>query len=151
MGLYRSVTLYRRAAILQSFERLASYTATQIRYTAAPMGDIFVSASSQSDLTPLQGFLGRFETGKDWRETFRQGIAQDFVGQGLEQADTAIISGWGEGLGSTDIPGQLEHCHRCGEQLREQAAAARQQALTKGKLYTSLGVAGGLTVALLWI
>lgn len=143
--------LSRRAAILRSFERLAAYTATGIRYTASPMADLFAAAGREPEFTAIKPFLARFSIQRDWRESYREGIRHEFTGQGLEAADIALLNAWGEGLGSTDVTGQLEHCERFESRLGEQAKEARQQALTKGKLYTSLGVAGGLVITLLWL
>lgn len=143
--------LGRRAAILQSYERLCTYIAGEIRYTAAPIADILSAAAAETGLEPLKPFLSRFSPQEDWRVSFQEGIQQDLTGQGLEATDLSLIRGFGEGLGATDVAGQLAHCRQFEERLREQAAAARQQMLVKGKLYTSLGVAGGLVVTLLWL
>lgn len=151
VGWYSSMKLSRRAAILQSFERLAAYTATGIRYTASPMAELFAAAGREAEFTSIKPFLDRFSLRQDWRESFREGLRHDFTGQGLEETDIALMSAWGEGLGSTDVAGQLAHCERFESRLGEQAKGARQQALVKGKLYTSLGVAGGLVITLLWI
>lgn len=143
--------LSRRAAILQSFERLSAYMATGIRYTASPVAELFTVAGQESEFTLIRSFLNRFSIERDWREAYREGLRHDFAGQGLEEADIALLNAWGEGLGSTDVTGQLEHCQRFESRFGEQAKEARQQALTKGKLYTSLGVAGGLVITLLWL
>lgn len=137
--------------ILQSFERLAAYTATHIRYTAAPVAEILTNAAREAEFEPIRPFLHRFSPQEDWRAGFRDGVERELVGQGLTAADRALIIGWGEGLGSTDVTGQLEHCRQFGERLAAQAAGARQQAAVKGRLYTSLGVAGGLVATLLWL
>lgn len=73
------------------------------------------------------------------------------AGQGLNDADRRLLTGFGEGLGTTDVAGQVEHCRRFEQQMAQQAADARQQAAQKGRLYTLLGAAGGLVVLLLWI
>lgn len=137
--------------ILRSFEQLAAYAAAQIRYTAAPVADILAAAAHDRQFAVLRGFLTRFGENKAWRESFASGLQQELAGQGLRPEDTALITAWGEGLGSTDMEGQTEHCRQFGERLKEQAEAARQQALIKGKLYTSLGLAGGLTMVLIWL
>ena len=136
--------------MLQSFERLCSYIAGEIRYTADPIADIFTRAAGETAFAPLQPFLNTFSAHKDWRALFQDGLQQHF-GQLLQQEDITLICSFGEGLGSTDATGQLAHCQQYETRLHERAVAARQQVQMKGKLYTSLGVAGGLVITLLWL
>lgn len=58
---------------------------------------------------------------------------------------------FGEELGATDVEGQLASCRLYAERLGERLAAARRAAAEKGRLYVTLGAAGGLAaVLLLW-
>lgn len=150
IGWCQSQKLRRRADVLQSFERLAAALSADIRYTAAPVGELFAAAADQVELAPIRVFLHRFSASADPRVSFAGGLST-LAGQGLNDADRRLLTGFGEGLGTTDVAGQVEHCRRFEQQMAQRAADARQQAAQKGRLYTSLGAAGGLVVLLLWI
>ena len=95
--------------------------AAQIRYTAAPVGELLDRAAGAAEFTRLT-FL----------------------------ADCRQRLGRGE-LGATDVEGQLASCRLYAERLGERLAAARRAAAEKGRLYVTLGAAGGLAaVLLLW-
>lgn len=135
---------------MQSFERLAATLAADIRYTAAPVGELLAAVADQAELAPIRAFLQRFASAVDPRVSFVNGLST-LAGQGLNNADRRLLTGFGEGLGTTDVAGQVDHCRRFERQIAVQAADARQQASQKGRLYTSLGAAGGLVILLLWL
>lgn len=136
---------------MRSFERLCAYIAEKIRYTAAPVAELLAGAAGESEFEAIRPFLSRFTMQENWRTCFEDSVRSQLSGQGLDAEDLSLIRGWGEGLGFTDVAGQVAHCRQFEERLGQQAAGARQQALSKGKLYTSLGVASGLVVTLLWL
>lgn len=62
-----------------------------------------------------------------------------------------MICDFGEGLGVTDIEGQVHHCIQYERLAAEKLSAAKEEAQTKGRLYITLGVCGGAIIALLMV
>lgn len=70
---------------------------------------------------------------------------------GFSRDDCEIIFDFGRGLGSSDTEGQLKHCETYRHLFKDRLKKARADAQTKGKLYITLGIAGGMGVALLML
>jgi stage III sporulation protein AB len=70
-------------------------------------------------------------------------------GDPLTAKDTDALRALGVRLGSTDVAGQCENIGRTVKELSIRLADARSMELQKGRLYRTLGVAGGLLFAVL--
>lgn len=151
LGVYASAGLSRRVSGLELAHRLIARVASQIRYTAAPAGEILLDAAAREEFRALP-FLQRLrqlldEQGKlpsAWRQAVNEGRSESH----FTEADAELLLGFGDVLGKTDVEGQLENCRLFSELLQEHLTAARQQAATKGRLYITLGAAGGMALAL---
>ena len=81
----------------------------------------------------------------DFHTAWRQGVKEQGEASGLTAADRELLVHFGDGLGRTDVEGQLTNCRLYAERLEE----ARRDAATKSRLYVTLGVTGGIGLALL--
>lgn len=150
LGLYAAMGLNRRAAALEEAGRLLAHLATRIRYTAAPIGELLGEAADGFRRLPFLREAGRqMSGGADFHTAWGQALRQKGPESGLHAADLELLTRFGEGLGQTDVEGQLAHCELFARLLGEQQAEAKTQAAAKGRLYVTLGVAGGLAAALL--
>ena len=52
-------------------------------------------------------------------------------------------------LGKTDVEGQIANCRQYGELIGQRLTEAREASAAKGRLYMTLGFAGGMALALL--
>lgn len=148
-GVYYRNRLYKRAVFLETVENLCAYTTTQIRYTCAPIYDIWKDARVKSEFASLH-FLNALESG-NWKQNVRQYVSIDAASNGVTGEDVQILLEWFDGLGNSDLEGQIEHCIRYSERLSVQRNQARERAGRVGKLYSSLGALGGVAaVLLLW-
>lgn len=154
LGVYAALRLYRRAAWLEQAAGLVRFMAAQIRYTAAPVGELLDRAAGAAEFTRLT-FLA------DCRQRLSPGgrLPHRMAGKpagaggagGANGGDCELMQRFGEELGATDVEGQLASCRLYAERLGERLAAARRAAAEKGRLYVTLGAAGGLAaVLLLW-
>ena len=152
LGLSGASGLNRRAAALDAMEKLIARIASQIRYTAAPVRELILSASRTAEFQMLR-FLDSVDSAMEkegefprlWIEAVtREGGKCDFTA-----GDEELLREFGKGLGVSDTEGQTAHCKLYGELFSRQAEAARRDAANKGKLYIMLGLAGGLGLSLL--
>lgn len=150
LGVYASAGLNRRAAALEQSGRLVSRVASRIRYTAQPVGEIFFEVSGEfAGLRFLPELLRALQEGTDFPSAWRQALEAKGTEYGLNGKDRELLLGYGEGLGKTDVEGQMEHCRLYETLIGEQLEEARREASVKGRLYITLGTASGLGVALL--
>ncbi len=151
MGIASSVSLSRRAASLEVLDRFLVYLETQIRYSASPIGEIIIQAAKVefSRLSFITQAAIRLKNGGSPYEAWIGAARECGDDCSFTAADQAMIIDFGKGLGSTDIEGQLSHCETFRRLLDDRLQTARCESQTKGKLYITLGGAGGLAVALL--
>lgn len=97
----------------------------------------------------LRAAAGRLDGDGDCHAAWQYGIAQYGRAAGLTSADRELLLHFGEELGRTDVEGQVENCQNCAAQLAQRLDTARQEAAAKHRLYLTLGVTGGLALALL--
>ena len=146
-GVYYSNRLHKRAAFLETVEKWCAYTASQIRYTAAPIRDIWQAAAKRPEFASLTFLNGTKEA--DWKERVYRQMSVDACAWYASGEDVELILEWIGGIGNSDLDGQLTHCIRYGERFSEQYHTAKDKAATAGRLYVSLGVLGGVAAVLL--
>ena len=86
----------------------------------------------------------------DWKDVIRKGLLL-YKSNGLTPEDVNVLIEWVQGLGGSDVQGQVEHAARCGERIAQGLEQAREKAGKTGKLYPMLGgLCGAATVLLVW-
>lgn len=126
--------------------------ASRIRYTAAPVDELLVEVAHSSEfhmLSFLQEAAKSVDREGGFHEAWSAGLLKSGKVCGFTQEDLELLRNFGEGLGRTDIEGQLEHCRMYAAQLGERLVQARREAASKSRLYITLGVTGGMALALL--
>lgn len=116
------------------------------------MGQILKAASVSPEfqsLLFLQEAASHLEEDGEFHTAWRHGISRQGKATGLAPADMELLQHFGDSLGRTDVEGQLENCRIYAEQLAQRLEQARMEASSKNRLYTTLGVTGGLALALL--
>ena len=127
LGLMAAGGLRRRVSTLGQLSRFMVRLADQIRYTAAPVEELLTAAESSGEFDGLS-MLGH-------------------VCSRLRKGE--LLRGFGSQLGRTDVEGQIANCRQYGDLLEQRLTEAREAAAAKGRLYMTLGFAGGMALALL--
>lgn len=152
-GLAGSVWLNQRVASFEQIERLISYLETQIRYSGAPIHEI-LQQTLKSDFRKLK-FLkvaaDLMRNGVKPDEAWKTAISMHCEDNGFTSEDRELIFDFGRGLGSSDTEGQIKHCRTYRQLFQDRLQRARLDAQSKGKLYVTLGISGGLGAALLML
>ena len=116
------------------------------------MGESLAAAASSPEfqsLPFLKAAAADLQIDGDFHTAWRQGVKEQGEASGLTAADRELLVHFGDGLGRTDVEGQLTNCRLYAEQLGERLEEARRDAATKSRLYVTLGVTGGIGLALL--
>ena len=152
LGWSAAFGLKRRAAALDAMEKLIVRISSEIRYTAAPVREMLLTASRADEFHSLR-FLGNVESAwkgeGDFPRAWEHAVDEEGSQCGFTAQDEALLREFGKGLGTSDTEGQTTHCQLYGELFARQAEEARREAANKGKLYMMLGLAGGLGLSLL--
>lgn len=152
MGLAAAGGLRRRVSNLEQLGRLMGRMADQIRYTAAPVEELLESAERSGEFTGLP-VLDRacagIREGANIHDAWDRAVRDSGRDAGLTQGDQELLMGFGVGLGTTDVAGQVANCGQYRELLDQRLSEARKESESKGRLYLTLGFSAGMAVALL--
>lgn len=155
LGVSASMHLNRRTKTLGQVEKMIVRMDAQIRYTATPVWELVSKAAACDEFSQLS-FLKEVGVQQeaqrvDFSTAWGRCIERHGKGADLSREDQELLMEFGKGLGTSDIEGQLNHCRLYQDLFVKQRLLAEQEAAAKGKLYVTLGAAGGMGLALLWI
>lgn len=144
-GCLQSRKLRDRRDCLRGFLSFLSEVKTEISYAGVPVEELLERHGRTLD------FLLPYFQARQNGENFLQAWSRVVQNSLLLPQDKALLRGFGEGFGATDLQGQLSHCALYEELTRKELDAAEELYKKKGKLYRMLGVCIGAIVALVLI
>lgn len=89
------------------------------------------------------------EGGGELRERWKAAIDAKGEEWGLSADDRTLLKAFVEGIGKSDVEGEVRFCEDYCEAVSAHLSAAREDMKTKGRLQLTLGICGGLLAALL--
>lgn len=148
VGCLQATALHKRARSLKAAHRLVQWLMQQLRYTAAPIKDLLQEAAGMKEFAPLP-FLAEdtWQFPQAWQPAVQAGAKVC----AFAEEDVALLCRFGEGLGKTDLEGQLTHGAQYALLLEEQQHKAATAAREKGRVVCMLWAAGTAVLALLLI
>lgn len=149
MGYLESKKLSDRVKFYARFKQFLATVETTIRYRATPLASLVAQAAESY---PTLTFLSRCEQelciGRDFPSAWQCGVKACGKSQGLKKEDFDLLFSFGQGLGVTDVEGQVAHCALYIKMAEERYAQAKDEKGKKGKLYFMLGALSGIAAAL---
>lgn len=145
-GYVESHKLTERVRQLEAFLRFLSAAQTEIRFSGLPVERIVQRHGTELEFLRICG-----ETcaqGGFFTSAWQAGVARGTKGRGLLSEDVALLNGFGEGFGASDVDGQLAHCALYTQLIGERLKNAREEKEKKSKLYQMLGIFSGMVAAL---
>ena len=152
MGIYYARRLYRRAEWLRRCERLLHTLSDRLTYTAAPLAALWLSLAEDAATAsyPLvEATADGLRQGASFAEAFGAALDKASASGVIRPPEQALMRELCTTLGRSDRVHQRESLARFREQLADVRHAAEQQASTRAQVYQMLGVAGGVSLALL--
>ena len=125
--------------------------ATKIKYTYEPIPSLFMEISNKiggniGNIFSLAATRMKEDTaGKAWEK------ALDEVDNNLSKEDITILKNLSKLLGETDIEGQISQIEVVNEFLTSQLKNANEERRKNEKMYRTLGIVTGLTIAIILI
>ncbi len=142
----------RRAASLERLTHFFDRVAERVRYTAAPLAELFYAVADNGEFSDLPLLVHwRCQSTDDPREALQRAIAACRDEMGLSVQDERLLAEFAEGFGAADLSGEVSRCRHFVGRLEEQCAAAREALHRKGRLYITLGLCGGGAAVLMLI
>ena len=149
-GIYYSFTLKRRVEFIESYISFISQMSEIIRFSGITLEEVLKKIHTYGIMEEI---IKSVQFGLVCDKSFRKSWCEAVDSQSniLNKSDIEILKDFGSVLGTTDIEGQTAHCTLSVEFAKKNLAAAVEDYKTKSKLYRSLGLLGGVAVALMII
>ena len=145
-GYVESHKLAVRVEQVEACLRFLSAAQTEIRFAALPVEQIVQRHGGELEFLRICGENcnqgGRFSAAWD------MGVTSGTKGRGFLAEDIALLRGFGNGFGASDVDGQLSHCTLYTELIGDRLKNAREEKNRKSKLYQLLGIFSGMAAAL---
>lgn len=150
-GVWAAGRLHRRVTALETLLSLLNELARRLSYTAPPLRDFFLESAAQPMYAGLRFLPMVLAVWKeaDFAAAFETAVNTCGKQDGFSAEDIAALVRLGAKLGKSDA--QTQRLCLCEEiaRLEESRQAVREQAARADKLYLSLGMSGGLALAVL--
>lgn len=151
IGILFSKKYSKREKELKDMKSALNMFATKIKFTYEPIPNLFLEISNK-----IGGNVGKiFErasnrmkeesAGEAWNNSFLD------VPNNLLEEDVVILKNLGRLLGQTDLEGQISEIEVVSQFLNTQLENAKQEKLKNEKMYRTLGIISGLTIAIILI
>jgi len=151
LGILFSKKYSNREKELKEMKSALNIFATKIKFTYEPIPNIFLEIANK-----IQGNVGQIfarasnrmkeeNAGEAWSNAFTD------VPNNLTKEDITILSNLGRLLGQTDVEGQISEIEVVVQFLDTQLEQAKQEKIKNEKMYRTLGIVGGLTIAIILI
>ena len=144
--------LEKRIAFLTCAETLIRRIGESIRYTAAPVGDTLAALANGSefgDFSLLSDTVAGLAPDGEFRYAWHTAVSAHAARWELTPRETAVLYRYADGLGVSDVSGEMRHSERCAQELHDCILARREDMGRRGRLYPILGVCMASATALL--
>lgn len=138
--------------MLSLFERLLQRLSEQIRYTAIPVAEalrLLADTAEFLNFPLLQDAVGDLSVDGEFRMAWRTAVKRHSQNWALSEREVSMLIDFSDGLGTADITGEIHHYEHYIQLVRDCLKQRKEEAQTRGGLYTALGFCGGSAVALL--
>ena len=152
MGLTYARRLRRRVDELCRIERLLEALCDRLLYSAQPLAVLFQSFATDavlSDYPLVQDSVNELCKGADFYTSFSRAVEKATVAGQLTPTQAALLTELGGSLGHSGLEQQAQLIRHCAERLKCERRAADELATVRGRIYPMMGLAAGVSLALL--
>lgn len=150
LGYNQSLKLINQVKLLDEIEKMFVYIKNNITYVATPLSEIFYDMAGSKEFEKLD-FVKTCNDSLQKGEKFSGAFCKAVGKTELPLADEhkELLLSFGRQLGDSDTEGELNKLTFYSNSLSALNKEAREKRDKTAKLYTSLGVFGGLAIALI--
>ena len=143
-----------RVRELSALCRMMRETETLLRFQALEFPELFARLRRTGAFAslPLLDECGRrLSDGERLADAWEAAVTDATRRSALDNGDRAALLDFGNGLGATDLEGQLNHVRLHRELLSDRLRVAEENAEARGKVYITLGICAGVGLCMLLI
>lgn len=152
LGLTYARRLRRRVDDLCRIERLLDVLCDRLLYSAQPLAVLWQSLAADAVLSAypfVQDTANKLCKGTDFYTSFSCAVEKVASAGRLTPTAAALLTELGGTLGHSGLEQQAQLIRQCAERLKKERQAAEELASTRGRVYSMMGLAGGMSLALL--
>lgn len=152
MGWTYARRLRRQVDELGRIERLLEALCDRLLYSAQPLAALWQSFASDvvlSEYPLVQDTANELCKGVDFYTSFSRAVDTAAISGRLSPAQTALLTELGGSLGHSGLEQQAQLIRHCVERLEKERQTAQELAAVRGRIYPMMGLAGGVSLALL--
>lgn len=150
LGMYYARRLYRRVALLEQADRLLLALEQHMNCSCRPLSALCRDLAQNPATGPwelLTDTLSGLDKGEIFAEAFAGAVERQAAA--LTPEDRQLLSEFACGCGRSGLKQQQAYFAAYRQRLEAACRQAREQAGRRGQLYQTMGVAGGVCLALL--
>lgn len=150
LGMYYARRLYRRAALLEQAARLLLALEQRMSCSCRPLSALcreLAPISAESPWALLTDTLSGLDKGKVFSEAFTGAVERQKAA--LTPEDRELLAEFACVCGRSGLNQQRAYFAAYRQRLEAACGQAREQAARRGQIYQTMGVAGGVCLALL--
>lgn len=149
IGLSASQRIIMRASFFEQMVSFLTDLQTQMRFCGDSLPVLLRTGTAKLLQPLLLSCAQEMENGASFFEAWQKALLQLPHSMGLSKEDIRLLTDFGQGLGTTDVEGQLAHCELYKTMFASRLKQAREEKEKKVKLYRMLGLFSGVAVSLL--
>lgn len=152
-GQWARLICKKRIDNLERMKILIRFFETELTFCRTPVMDLIYSARKRffdKDLRFLEECSLIYSNESCFSESWRKAV-EKFPPTGFTKRDNELLILFGKSLGTTDLEGQVNICRLYDSLFESQLISAKNDLQQKGTLYSGLGAAGGLFLAVIAI
>lgn len=152
LGIMKSKTYKYRLEQLQEMKNILNILKTKIKFTYEPIPEIFASIASSTDDKKIADIFRKSSEDMKYLpagKAFDKNI--DNAETYLLDEDKKVIKTLSKLLGKTDIEGQISEIELTDKYLDDQIQKAKESKNKNEKLYKTIGIVTGSTIAIILI
>lgn len=151
IGILFSKKYSNREKELKEMKNALNMFATKIKFTYEAIPNVFTEISNKIGGNIGNIFSRTVNRMKELPAGDAWNMAIEETNYNLNKEDVAVIRNLGRMLGQTDLDGQINEIEVVNEFLTTQLQNAREERIKNEKMYRTLGVVTGLTIAIILI
>lgn len=152
LGLMASKRLDNRQKFLHQYISFINQVKTQIEFNGSSLAIIFSLCNAEKPFNSfINNTISTLESGNTFIDSWYRSVDNIDKSVGLKSDDISIINEFGQGLGISDINGQISHCNLHSELAEIRYQDARDCVIKKSKLYKTMGLMIGVAISIVII
>ncbi len=151
LGRYAALHQKDEVRTLEALVKMFSDIKSMLGFTCPPVGDILIKLCSDtgfSSLVFLSECKNRCEQGEAFPDAWENALKEKYRESSLSRENAQKLSGFGRGLGATDLEGQLASCTLYETMFSSELERVGKAAEKNSGLYMPLGFFAGLAAAI---